>query len=162
MGLKSHFLPFEKPKNLTLVRSRNRCFKSQGTWNSFSSSWVAQIATWVKSKSDVWRASISLWRNFRTLDQSKMRLSFNGSHGLWRSPKCDFGEINKGEYFVVAWHCELIFCLYTIPKCDLNEDGKTMIRVVECQFKVIFCFLTNRKCDFFQVDKATFQVANGT
>jgi len=56
---------------------------------------------------------------------------------------------------VVARHCELIFCLFTIPKCDLDEVEKALILVVEWHIEVIYSLLTNRKYYFFEVDKET-------
>ena len=57
IALTIHFLPLDNPK-LVLCRSRKRYFKwSPGTGNSFSSSWLAQNATSVKSRTRCFKGS---------------------------------------------------------------------------------------------------------
>jgi len=71
---------------------------------------------------------------------------------LSTSLKCDFREVNKASYLVIARHYEIIFCLLTSPKCDFDKVEKAMIQVFECHFEIIICSLI---CHFYHVDKAT-------
>jgi len=43
---------------------------------------------------------------------------------LLASKKCDFSEVVKAMFQVVARHCEIIFSLLISPKCNLGEFEK--------------------------------------
>jgi len=49
---------------------------------------------------------------------------------LLKSPKFDFGEVEKVIYQVFDRHWELIFFLLTDPKCEIGEVEKVMFQVV--------------------------------
>ena len=45
---------------------------------------------------------------------------------LLTSPKCFFGEVEKGMLQGLVCHIKLIFGLLTIPKCELVEVQKAL------------------------------------
>ena len=57
---------------------------------------------------------------------------------FWTSPKCDFGEVEKEIFQVVARPWDHIFYLLTSSKCDLVEFEKVMFLELACHFERIF------------------------
>ena len=69
------------------------------------------------------KPKIRFWGG-REIDVSTGRLALVTHFLLSDHPKCDLGEFEKAMFQGLAWHCQLIFDLWTRPKCDLGDVKK--------------------------------------
>jgi len=92
MALKSHYLPLDKPKNSTLVRSRKRCFK-------WSPGIVNTISPLTSPKCDFGEVEEAMFQGLLCY----LDLIF----GLLTIPKCNLVDVEKALLLGLARHFQI-------------------------------------------------------